>query len=146
MSIGCFIDKKHQPSAEEISAALGPSLPAWEALTGFVRSGYPISETWKFMYGKKYGWALHVERDSKMLVNFYPNQGAFTVQINLPESAVRAVLETALPQAFRQAIAGAFPFPEGRWIFIPCRGGEDLPEFERLIRLRVASRLDKKGK
>jgi hypothetical protein len=146
MSIGLFTEKKHHPSTEEIATALGESQTAWEMLIDFVRANYVVQETWKFMYGKKYGWALHFERDRKMLVNFYPTQGAFTVQINLPESAVQAVLGMDLPAHIRKPVEDAFPFPEGRWIFIPYRMESDITELQRMIQLRVASRLDKKGK
>ena len=58
MSIGAFVDKKHQPSAEEIHQAIGPKLPVWEELVRFIREHYPSDEDFKFLYGKKYGWAL----------------------------------------------------------------------------------------
>ena len=146
MSIGYFSEKKHQPTPGEITAALGESQSAWEELVNFVRTTYAVQETWKFMYGKKYGWALHFKREGKLLVNFYPTQGAFTVQINLPETAVQAALALDLPAHMRKAVEDAFPFPKGRWAFIPYQGEGDIPKFQRLIQLRVASRLDKKGK
>jgi hypothetical protein len=147
MSIGLFSDKKHQPTPDEIAAALGESSqPAWEELVNFVHATYAVQETWKFMYGKKYGWALHFERERKMLANFYPTQGAFTVQINLPEAAVKDALALDLPEHMRKAVVDAFPFPEGRWTFIPYQVKSDIPKFQRLIQLRVTSRLDKKGK
>jgi hypothetical protein len=146
MSIGIFCEKKHRPSLEEIASALGGSQSAWEDLTNFVRENYVVAESWKFMYGKKYGWALHFERERKLLANFYPTQDAFTVQINLPEAAVPQALALDLNAPMRAAIEGAFPFPEGRWTFIPYQVESDILAFQRLIQLRVASRLDKKGK
>jgi hypothetical protein len=141
MSIGIFTEKKHHPSPEEITTALGESQAAWDELGNFLRTNYAVQETWKFMYGKKYGWALHFERDRKMLANFYPTQGAFTVQINLPESAVQELLTLDLPAHIRKPVADAFPFPEGRWIFIPYRIESDIAEFQRLIRLRALQEL-----
>jgi hypothetical protein len=146
MSVGHFTDKKHQPSPDDIVIAIGEGLPDWENFSAFLRTTYTIQETWKFMYGKKYGWALHFERDRKMLVNLYPTLGGFTVQINLPETTVLAALALDLPPHIREAIETAFPFPEGRWIFIPCLEPSDLPKLKKLVELRVASRLDKKGK
>jgi hypothetical protein len=146
MSHGIFIDKKHIPSQDEIQVVLGECQGTWEAAVAWLRAAYPVEETFKFLYGKKYGWALHFERERKLLINLYPNQGFFTAQINLPESAVPAALALDLPAHFRAAVEGAFPFPEGRWIFIPCRGAADLPFLQKLVELRVAGRLDKKGK
>jgi hypothetical protein len=146
MSVGVFTDKKHAPGAEEISAAMAGNSAVWGDLVNFLRTNYSVEETWKFMYGKKYGWALHVERDKKMLANLYPTQGGFTVQINLPESSIREALALDLPTHIRQAIEGAFPFPEGRWTFLPCRSDRDLPVIQQLLELRVRSRLDKKAK
>jgi hypothetical protein len=146
MSHSIFTDKKHPPNATDILAELGSCQTAWDELITWLRMTYSLEETFKFLYGKKYGWALHMERDGKMLVNLYPNRNFFTVQINLPEAAVPAALALDLPAHIRQAVEGAFPFPEGRWIFIPCQGIKDLPRLRELVALRVESRLDKKEK
>jgi hypothetical protein len=47
MSVGKFTDKKHQPSETEILAAIGPRLPIWQELIGFIREKYPVQEDFK---------------------------------------------------------------------------------------------------
>jgi hypothetical protein len=37
MSVGVFIDRKHQPSEEELQQIMGPGAPVWEELTAYIR-------------------------------------------------------------------------------------------------------------
>ncbi len=57
MSVGIFTDKKQQPTEAEVQAAIGPRLSLWQELIQFIRETYPVQEDFKFLYGKKYGWA-----------------------------------------------------------------------------------------
>lgn len=124
MSVGVFIDKKHQPSETEISQTIGKMLPVWQELIQFIREKYPSEEDFKFMYGKKYGWARRFRMRSQFLTNLYPSAGEFTVQINLSQEAVEK----------------AHPYPEGRWLFIPIQASEDIQDIHPLLALRVETK------
>ena len=137
MSVGCFIEKKHCPTEEEIIQALGARRDDWLALVYFLREKYADAEEWKFMYGKKYGWALHMRSGKKLVSNLYPTQGSFTVQVNLSETAVQAALQTDLNPHVRQVITAAHPFPEGRWIWIPVETDQDLVDIRALLERRM---------
>lgn len=137
MSIGCFTEKKHRPLEEEITQALGARHSDWLALVQFLRERYADTEEWKFMYGKKYGWALHMCSGKKLVSNLYPMQGSFSVQVNLSEAAVQAALQTDLNPHVRQVITAAHPFPEGRWIWIPVETDHDLVDIRALLERRM---------
>jgi hypothetical protein len=93
MSYGYFVDKKHQPTENEVATAIGPVLPVWGKLVQFIRDSYPVQEDFKYLYGKKYGWALRFRIKGKLLTSLYPAQRHFIVQVILsPETIEKTKL------------------------------------------------------
>jgi len=137
MSIGCFSDKKHRPAEDEITQALGGWQSAWQSLVQYLRQEFADHEEWKFMYGKRYGWALHMRARRQMVANLYPTGSGFTVQVNLSEPAVQAALQTDLDPFVRQVIESAHPYPEGRWIWIPVESERGLSDIRDLLARRM---------
>ena len=74
MSIGAFTDKKQRPSETEIRDMMGTGLSDWDELVQFVREKYSPEEEFRFLYGKKYGWALRFQMRRKLLTSFYPTE------------------------------------------------------------------------
>ena len=141
MSVGFFIDKKREPSPDEIAMALGTAQPAWDKLVATIRENYPVQEDFKFLYGKAYGWGLRFRVKSQMLANLYPGLGELTVQVNLREASVQSLLaDEALNPPVRNAIRAAHPYPEGRWLFIHIASLDDLTSIDRLLALRQSER------
>lgn len=142
MIVGIFTDKRERPDEAAIERAIGPAVYGlWQAFIQSIRAEHSPSEEMKFMYGQKYGWALHFKLKKKMLVNLYPAQGKFVAQINLPETAAQAALREDLGANARKAIEAAFPYPEGRWIFMAVESARDLADARRLLALRLESRI-----
>lgn len=112
MSWGKFTDKKRRPSEFEIEEAIAPQRAAWVELTHFVREKYAPLEEWKYLYGKNYGWALRFLNKKQLLINLYPSEGTFTVQVNLSEPAVQQALHGELGAHVRQVIEAAHPCPK----------------------------------
>jgi hypothetical protein len=136
MSIGVFTDKNHQPTDTEISEAIGPMLSAWQSLVKFIRENYAVQEDFKFLYGKKYGWALRFRISGKLLTSLYPTQSGFTAQVNLNPAAIKQAQRMKLGKNVQQAIAKAHPYPEGRWLFVPVESKKDVRDIQRLLALR----------
>jgi hypothetical protein len=137
MSIGAFTDKKRQPTEAEIQAAIGAQLAAWHELLRFIRETYPSDEDFKFLYGKKYGWALRFRMGGQLLTSLYPAAGGFTVQINLGPAAVARAEQMGLGASVQAAIARAIPYPEGRWLFISVQSAGDVGDIQELLALRA---------
>ena len=137
MSISLFADKNQRPDDAALDEALDSVLPAWQALIHFLRENYAPQEDFKFLYGKKYGWALRFRIGGRLLTSLYPGQNRFTVQINLSPEAVTRVQQTEPAAQVRQAIAQANPYPEGRWLFIPVRSEAELQAIYDLLALRI---------
>jgi hypothetical protein len=144
MSIGAFTDKNRQPTDTEVCETIGPRLQAWQALVQFIRENYPVQEDFKFLYGKKYGWALRFRVSGELLTSLYPTQNGFTAQVILNPAAVEQAQRMKLAKNARQAIAKAHPYPEGRWLFIPIESKSDIRDLQRLLVLRRGIRRNQK--
>jgi hypothetical protein len=145
VSVGVFTDRKHPPTQDEILSAIGPRLSVWQELILFIRENYPSDEDFKFLYGKKYGWALRFRIRGTLLTSLYPTQGGFTAQINLDPGAIQQVQRMKLGENVQQAIAQATPYPEGRWLFIAVESDADLRDVQQLLALRVETKRLQKG-
>jgi hypothetical protein len=140
MSVGVFTDKKHQPTDDEVLAAIGSRLPLWQELVRHIRAEYSAEEDFRFLYGKNYGWALRFRLKGQLLTSLYPTQVGFTAQVNLGPAAIEQALGLNLGQNVQQVIARAHPYPEGRWLFIPVESEQDLHDIVRLLALRVQTK------
>ena len=136
MSYGFFIDKKHQPTESEIAATIGPMFPLWKELVQFIRDNYPVKEDFKYLYGKKYGWALRFRIKGKLLTSLYPAQNYFTVQIILSLEAIEKAKLMNLNKNVQQAIEKAHPYLEGRWLFVPVESEIETLDIKHLLSLR----------
>jgi hypothetical protein len=139
MSIGLFTNKKHQPTDTEIDEAVGSRLLLWQELICHIRKSYAVQEDFKFLYGKNYGWAQRFRIKGQLLTSLYPTEGGFTAQVNLNPEAIEKAQSMELGENVQQAITCAYPYPEGRWLFVPVESEGDLQDVQRLLELRVNS-------
>ena len=151
VSIGLFTDKNLQPTEAEILEAVGLKFPAWQQLVKFIRENFTVQtgltriaadalqEDLKFLYGRKYGWALRFRLKGKLHASLYPARNGFTVQIKLKPEAVLSAKKMKLSKNTNQAIERANPYPEGRWLFIPVESEKDIKSIGRLLELKRKS-------
>lgn len=140
MSIGCFTDKGNRPTEAQILESIGSKLPLWHDLTRSMRERYPVQEDFKFLYGKKYGWALRFRIKGQLLVSLFPTQDGFTAQVNLSPDAIEQVVHMETSKNVQQAIVRATPYPEGRWLLIPIETEQDCHDVKRLVAMRVETK------
>lgn len=145
MSVGKFAVKKQPPTEAEVIEALGENLPLWNMARDEIGKTYAVQVDFKFMYGKNYGWAVRYRIKTQFLVNLYPGDGLFTVQVNLPPEAVEQAMGMDLEESVLEAIQRATPYPEGRWVFIPVRTEKEWGEVSCLLDLRVKAKKLHKG-
>jgi len=147
MGIGIFVDKAYRPSDEEICATIGLRSPLWNEMLAYIKASYPVEQDLKYLYGRNYGWAMRFRIGKQVLTSLYPTQGGFTVQVNLSPDAVEAADGYGLHRNAEAAIKRAYPYPEGRWVFIPVESAQDSQDIQHLLALRTQSkRLVKSGK
>jgi Protein of unknown function (DUF3788) len=136
VSKGCFVDNAHQPTSEEIRAAVSVALPLWDHLIQFISQTYGGAGDLKF-YGKSYGWALRFQKSGKNLLSLYPGDGCFTAQIIIGPAHVDTAMGLELGEHTRQAIAAAHPYPEGRWLYISVTSRREVEDIQQLLSLKA---------
>ena len=87
-------------------------------------------------YGKSYGWMLWFRAGGKSLLALYPQENAVTAQLTLAPRLVDEALALPLGAAFRRTIEEAHPYAEGRWLFVPLQGDEEVEDVKRLVLLK----------
>ena len=132
MSIGCFLDKDHPPSAEEVRSALGAQYPLWEQLQQFMLDTYQMTVELSFG-GKKYGWNLWYRKSGKSLVSLYPQQGYLVAQVVLGNEQAEQALQLELGENVKHVLEITPQLHDGRWLFIPVCAGQDANDVQQLL-------------
>lgn len=138
VAVGSFTDKAAPPTEEAMRALLGPSAGLWREATLLLERRFGARGELRF-YGRSYGWALRYRRKGRALASLYPAEKRFTVQVVVPASVEKALAERLRPST-RALLEGATAYREGRWLFLPVTGHEDLAELEGLLAAKVAAR------
>ena len=132
MSVGCFLDKNHPPSAEDLKEAFGASFPLWEELLQFLEDTYQMRV--EFSYGgKNYGWNLWYRPSGKSLVSLYPQEKSFVAQVVLGKDQVEKALELSLGETVKITVRETPQFHDGKWLFIPITTETDVQDVEQLL-------------
>jgi hypothetical protein len=137
MSIGLFIERGCPPSEREISKALGSTLESWNELSRWLAQTLRAKRELRYMYGKKYGWALRFQNGGRLLCALYPTQSGFTVQVILNQNALEQVTQITLSNNVKQAIDRAHLYAEGKWLFIPFHSEPDMATIKQLLMLKA---------
>ena len=132
MPIGFFLDKEHQPSPDEMLAAMGASAPLWERLVRFIADTYQMPGEWSYG-GKKYGWNLWYRKGGKSLTSLYPQQGHLVAQVVLGREEGERALALSLGDHVGGMLRDAPLLHDGRWLFIPVMSETDAADVEQLL-------------
>lgn len=135
MGAGMFVDREHQPTAREISAAIGSRRSLWENLIQFIADNYRIKGDLTFL-GKNYGWALRFRKGGKALTTLYPAKETFIAQIVIGPNQAEKAFGLDLGKKVRRTLEDAHPYHDGRWLFIKVRSKRDLNDVQQLLMLK----------
>jgi len=137
-SFSYFVDRGKEPSREGVRTVLGKACAAWDELEGHLAEVYGLKGSFHFMYGKRYGWALHFRRGGRLILAMYPNQGHLTVQVVLGRAQVARAMARSLPSRISRVLRAAKEYPEGRWLFVPVSSRQSAREVRSLIALKLS--------
>ena len=135
MAIGCFTDKTHQPTQDEISSALGGKQDLWDRLVRYIAGTYQMDGEWNFG-GKNYGWNLWYRRSGKSLVSLYPQQDGFVAQVVLGKDQVEKALALPLGEAVGKAVRETPQLHDGKWLFLKVSTEIDAADIEQLFMVK----------
>jgi hypothetical protein len=90
------------------------------------------------MYGKRFGWALRLERAGRLAAAMYPNRRYLTVQVILNRTQVGIASTTRLSPAVARVVESATDHPEGRWLFFRVSSLRAARELKPLFDLKLS--------
>ena len=131
-----FIGKPKRPTAKELAAALGPAKALWDSLLNQLSDQFDLTLEWN-SYSVKAGWSLKVKKGSRTILYMTPCPSAFRVAFVLGDKAVKATLESRLPQRILKMINDAQRYPEGTGVRIDVKKTSDLPPIRTLATIKV---------
>jgi hypothetical protein len=132
MTVGCFLDKLHQPTPAELAAVMGPAFPLWQRLTRFIADTYQMEGELSYG-GKNYGWNLWVRKSGKSLVSLYPHAGSVVAQVVLGKAQVEQALTLNLGEKVSRLLRETPQLHDGKWLFIPVTDETDAQDVEQLL-------------
>lgn len=132
MPIGFFLNKTHEPSAEEMAAALGAAKPLWDRLLAFIAETYQMPGEMSFG-GKNYGWNRWYRKSGKSLVTLYPQQGRLIAQVVLGKAEVAKAEALTLGEHVGKVFRDTPQLHDGRWLFIPVTSETDVDDVEKVL-------------
>ncbi len=133
MSIGFFTDRNQRPIEAEIAKALGGAERRWTGMVRETRVLPKVTEDFRFMYGRNYGWALSFRLKGKLLTALYPNEGFFVAQVILSPAQLAGIEGYGLNASARKALSAATLYTEGKWLFVRVETDEDGADVWKLI-------------
>jgi len=137
--LNAFIGKAEQPSAEEVSAALGPAASLWNDLLGGMAKNLGVAtQEWKGTFAKKYGWSLQLKLKKRTIVHLSPRLGCFQVAFIFGDKALAAAKAAKLPKKIVQALAEAPRYPEGTGLRLMVNKAADLAPIHKLAEIKLA--------
>ena len=130
-----FMDPEHEPTPDEIAAALGPVAWLWKSLTAYVEASYDLEP----VYGrpsKRYGWDVKYRKGGRTLLSLTPDAETFTALVVLGANEAEAARELDLGEHVQRIFDEAEPLHDGRWLFIPVESERDVQDVEDLLTLK----------
>lgn len=139
MALSAFDDKSKKPGAGNLKRMLGRTSAHWDNLKNHIAAEYaPLDETWNFA-GANWGWSLRLKQKKRTVLYMTPCKGHFLVGFVLGEKAVRAALDSGLPDSILKAIDEAKKYAEGRGVRIEIRNKKNLEITKKLAAIKMAN-------
>lgn len=132
-----FIGKLEQPTAEELTDALGPARAHWDQLLARLAAELNlVVEEWN-SYSPKYGWALRLKMKKRNIVYLGPGRGGFNVSCILGDKAVEAARHSTLPRRVVKLVEEGTRYPEGTGVRMEVASAKDIPAILKLAAIKL---------
>ena len=133
-----FIGKTTQPTAKEVTAALGPSAALWNQLVDWFAEQEVTIQEWN-SYSPKAGWALRLKIKKRNIVYLAPCAGCFRVAFIFGDKAVTAARQGDLSKSTLKLIDEAPRYPEGTGLRLTVKAAKDLAAIRKLALIKLAN-------
>lgn len=139
IALGAFLDKSHAPQTAELKKTLGRSAAVWEAILTRVATTYPpVTAEWNFS-GVKYGWALRLKQQGRVILHLTPQDGQFLAGLVVGEKAA-ARSKRELSKAACAAIDAAPRYAEGIGVRLTVARSKDAAVVHELLAAKMRER------
>ena len=137
MNPNAFIGRAAVPTERDLTTALGPAKPFWDAIVVDMAKELGLADReWK-SYGIKHGWALRLKRGKRNIVHLAPCQGCFAVLLILGDRAVNAARASRLSARATKLFDEAPHYPEGTGIRFEVERSKDIPLIKKLAKIKL---------
>jgi len=132
-----FIGKREPPTADELTAALGPARVHWDQLLARLAAELNlVVEEWNSS-SPKYGWALRLKMKKRNILYLGPCRGSFRVAFVLGDRAVEAARHGTLPRKVVKLVEEGKRYPEGTAVRIEAVGAKDIAAIVKLAAIKL---------
>ena len=133
-----FIGKTTQPTAKEVTAALGPSAAVWNQLVDWFAEQEVTIQEWN-SYSPKAGWSMRLKVKKRNIVYLAPCVGCFRVAFILGDKAVAAARQGDLSKSTLKLIDEAPRYPEGTGLRLTVKAAKNLAAIRKLALIKLAN-------
>lgn len=134
-----MLDKKHEPTLDEIKSTIGKQYALLEYLEDNLKQRYDLIKDLKFPFGNTYGWGYKYAHKAKHLtyVFFEENDITAMLQIGSKEAVIfEKDLDSYLPKT-RVLWDDKYPCGEhGGWIQYTMKDKREVDEVLKILALR----------
>jgi hypothetical protein len=133
-----FIGRIVQPTADEVSAALGPKANLWNELVDWLAKQGAAEQEWKSS-SAKYGWSLLLKKKNRTILYMAPCDGCFRASLVLGDRAVAAARQSDLSSSARKLLDEAPRYAEGTGLRFIVKSLKDLASIRKLALIKLAN-------
>jgi len=133
-----FLNKAVEPTAEEVSAALGTTAEVWKQLVDWLMEQGVADQEWKSV-SPKYGWSLRLKLKKRTIVYLSPCDGCFRVAFALGDRAMAAARQSDLSKGVLKLLDEATRYAEGTGVRLLVKGTKDLAAVRKLAVIKLAN-------
>ena len=134
--LNAFAGKADAPDDHELMLALGAANALWDKLVGDLERMHGLNPQWGSS-SPKAGWSLRLKQKDRIILYLIPMRGSFQVSLVLGDKAVKAAIQSKLPQRVLKTIADAKRYAEGTGIRLAVTAPEDLVAIEQLAQIKI---------
>jgi hypothetical protein len=133
-----FLNKAVEPTAEEVSAALGTTAEVWKQLVDWLMEQGVADREWKSV-SPKYGWSMRLKSKKRTIVYLSPCDGCFRVAFVLGDKAMAAARQSDLSKGVLKLLDEATRYAEGTGVRLLVKGTKDLAAVRKLAVIKLAN-------
>ena len=137
MLANAFIGKARKPTDKELESVLGVEKSLWDRLLSQLVEECKLSTREWNSYSRKAGWSLRVKHGDRNILYLSPHAKCFTASFALGDRAVKAALESTLPEHVTKLIREAKRYAEGTAVRIEVKTVGDLTAVKKLANIKL---------